>query len=170
MVPFSSIPHSAALAASTHPQLSPGWHVSFAATFRSAQQQLESRRLQRKSKFGAVSRPQLDTSQSPSLTTLAAVGETGTMPPKHKGFNMRSKSGSSANPHRSTDGIKANGGSLRDKVSTLFKRHQGARFEPPEVGGDAAQSVMLPGERMKGEQRVERHGARPDRLFAGGKP
>ncbi|CAM9290266.1 unnamed protein product [Pylaiella littoralis] len=39
------------------------------------------------------------------------------MPPKHKGFNMRTKSGSSANPHRSTDGIKANGGSLRDKAT-----------------------------------------------------
>ena len=39
------------------------------------------------------------------------------MPPKHKGFNMRTKSGSSANPHRSTDGIRQNGGTLRDKVS-----------------------------------------------------
>ncbi|CAM9494260.1 unnamed protein product [Ectocarpus sp. 8 AP-2014] len=39
------------------------------------------------------------------------------MPPKHKGFNMRSKSGSSANPHRSTDGLKANGGNLRDKAT-----------------------------------------------------
>lgn len=36
--------------------------------------------------------------------------------PKHKGFNMKTKSNSSANPHRSTDGIRANGGSLRDKV------------------------------------------------------
>ncbi|CBN77992.1 Ngp1, nucleolar GTPase [Ectocarpus siliculosus] len=30
---------------------------------------------------------------------------------------MRSKSGSSANPHRSTDGLKANGGNLRDKAT-----------------------------------------------------
>ncbi|CAM9572811.1 unnamed protein product, partial [Hapterophycus canaliculatus] len=39
------------------------------------------------------------------------------MPPKHKGVNIRTKSGSSANPHRSTDGLKANGGSLRDKAT-----------------------------------------------------
>ena len=55
------------------------------------------------------------------------------MPPKHKGFNMRTKSGSSANPHRSTDGIKANGGSLRDKVRTYKHTfagdERGARFE-----------------------------------------
>lgn len=37
--------------------------------------------------------------------------------PKHKGFNMRTKSNSSANPHRSTDGVRANGGSLRDKAT-----------------------------------------------------
>ncbi|CAN0062663.1 unnamed protein product, partial [Laminaria digitata] len=39
------------------------------------------------------------------------------MPPKHKGFNMRTKSGSSANPHRSTDGVRQNGGTLRDKAT-----------------------------------------------------
>ncbi|CAM9443876.1 unnamed protein product [Choristocarpus tenellus] len=37
--------------------------------------------------------------------------------PKHKGFNMRSKSGSSANPQRNPAGVKQKGGSLRDKAT-----------------------------------------------------
>lgn len=48
------------------------------------------------------------------------------MPPKHKGFNMRTKSGSSANPHRSTDGVRQNGSSLRDKVSCCYELLVGA--------------------------------------------
>ncbi|CAM9635841.1 unnamed protein product, partial [Chrysoparadoxa australica] len=37
-------------------------------------------------------------------------------PMKHKGFNMRSKSGASSNPQRSKDGIKQRGGNLRDSA------------------------------------------------------
>ncbi|CAM9298082.1 unnamed protein product [Discosporangium mesarthrocarpum] len=39
------------------------------------------------------------------------------MPPKHKGLNMNSKSGSSANPQRNPDRVKQKGGNLRDKAT-----------------------------------------------------
>jgi nuclear GTP-binding protein len=87
---------------------------------------------------------------------------------KHKPFNMRTKSGSSANPMRSTEGVRQRGGNLRDKATikrlNMYKGGKAIRNKEGKIIGG---TYMMPDRSGDAPLTAQTGRVQPDRRWFG---